>query len=79
MQATQQPTYYIGVKIIQAEPMTLGGYNSFRGWTIPENEDPKRRGYLVRYPDGYVSWSPKEIFEAAYFPMGDIRPKSRSK
>ncbi len=25
-----------------------------------------RQGYKVIYPDGYISWSPKEVFEAAY-------------
>ncbi|MDP4158226.1 MAG: DUF2829 domain-containing protein [Bacillota bacterium] len=57
---------YIGTKIIEAEPINLGDYNKSRGWTIPENEDPLREGYRVIYPDGYVSWSPKEIFEEAY-------------
>lgn len=57
---------YLGVKIIEAEPMNLGDYNEFRGWKIPENENPLRDGYKVVYPDGYVSWSPKEIFEEAY-------------
>lgn len=28
-------------------------------------------GYAVKYEDGYVSWSPKEVFEKAYFPIGD--------
>ena len=57
---------YIGTKIVKAEPMKLGDYNDCRGWTIPEDEDPEREGYLVKYPDDYVSWSPKEIFEEAY-------------
>ena len=57
---------YIGTKIVKAEPMNLGDYNNYRGWTIPEDEDPDREGYLVKYPDDYVSWSPKEIFEEAY-------------
>ena len=57
---------YIGVKIIDAEPMNLGDYNQIRGWAIPMDEDPLRDGYRVVYPDGYVSWSPKEIFEEAY-------------
>ena len=26
----------------------------------------KEKGYEVRYEDGYVSWSPKAVFEAAY-------------
>lgn len=57
---------YIGVKMIEAEPMNLGSYNKFKGWTIPSDENPEREGYKVVYPDGYVSWSPKEIFEEAY-------------
>lgn len=29
-------------------------------------------GYAVKYPDGYVSWSPKAVFEAAYLAIGHI-------
>lgn len=57
---------FIGTKIIEAEPMTRGAYNVFRGWTIPENENPEDEGYLLQYPDGYISWSPKGVFEEAY-------------
>ena len=57
---------YIGVKVIDAEPMNLGEYNKFRCWTLPADEDPATEGYRVVYPDGYVSWSPKEQFEEAY-------------
>lgn len=60
---------YIGVKMLEAEPMRLGVYNHYRDWTLPANEDPDREGYLVCYPDGYESWSPREQFEAAYLPM----------
>lgn len=62
---------YIGVKIVQAMPMTLGEYNKYRGWTIPENEDPKKPGYLVRYRDDYESWSPKDPFDRGYLSMGE--------
>lgn len=42
---------YIGTKIIHAEPMEKNG----------------REGYKVVYaPDGYESWSPKDVFEEAY-------------
>lgn len=60
---------YVGTKALFAQPMTLGDYNTHRGWTIPENEDPNREGYLVQYPDGYISWSPKEVFDASYQEM----------
>jgi len=57
---------YIGTKIIEARPMNRGDYNLYRGWDIPEDENPDDTGYLVRYPDGYESWSPSKQFEAAY-------------
>lgn len=66
MADSQETNKYIGTKIIHADPMSLGDYNKFKGWTIPENEDPNREGYKVVYPDGYISWSPKEQFEEAY-------------
>lgn len=28
-----------------------------------------KEGYVVQYEDGYKSWSPKEVFEAAYKPV----------
>lgn len=56
--------------------MTRGEYNEYRGWTIPENEDPNKKGYLVEYTDGgkpcderhkgYISWSPADVFKDAY-------------
>ena len=62
---------YLGVKLIEADVITRGEYNIFRGWTIPENENPADEGYLVKYSDDYVSWSPKKVFEKAYMPLGD--------
>ena len=57
---------YIGTKIIKAKPMTRGEYNHYRGWDIPENENPEDNGYLVEYSDGYQSWSPEKQFKDAY-------------
>lgn len=62
---------FIGIKRIEAEPMTRGDYNDFRGWTIPKDENPADEGYIVKYSDGYVSWSPKQAFEEAYSKIGD--------
>lgn len=50
---------------VDAEPMTRGDYNKFRGWEIPANENPADEGYKVVYLDGYVSWCPSAQFEAA--------------
>ena len=57
---------YVGTKILEARPMNRGEYNAYRGWTIPANENPNDEGYLVKYQDGYESWSPKDIFEESY-------------
>lgn len=67
---------YIGTKMINAEAMTRAAYNELRGWELPEGESGEDEGYLVEYLDGgkpnvpshtgYVSWSPKEQFDAAY-------------
>lgn len=67
---------YIGVKLINAKPMTRQAYNDFRGWTLPADENGADNGYLVEYIDGgkgntdlyagYVSWSPADVFDRAY-------------
>lgn len=53
--------HYVGVKIVVA-------------W---EQEKDGQPGYAVKYEDGYVSWSPKATFEAAYLPMGEQNDGSR--
>lgn len=62
---------YIGIKKIEAAPMTRGAYNEYRGWKIPEDENPTDEGYIVKYADGYISWSPRTAFEEAYNKMGN--------
>lgn len=66
---------YIGTKSLLAFPMTKGDYCKLRNWNLPNNEEPGEEGYLIEYPDslsnhpdfrGYISWSPKAVFEAAY-------------
>lgn len=53
---------YLGVKLIEAEPQTKFEPIDRNGHTYPIIND----GYKVVYPDGYVSWSPKDVFEEAY-------------
>ena len=60
---------YIGTKIIEAVPaIRKGGKVYEEGWPIPKSMDPTEEGYKVRYPDGYESWSPKDVFNEAYRP-----------
>lgn len=56
---------YIGSKIIRGEPMDECTFlSSVKGQDVSNRET--RPGYKVVYPDGYTSWSPKEVFEGAY-------------
>lgn len=60
---------YIGTKLIEAEKAyRVDG----KVVTLAENKVPcgneVERGYKVRYPDGYESFSPKQVFEEAYRP-----------
>lgn len=67
---------YIGTKVVHALPMNRRDYNTLRGWELPADEDGDDEGYLVEYADGgqanvggftgYVSWSPKAVFEQSY-------------
>lgn len=54
---------YLGVKIIEAEPMTMT--KAAEELQRPF-ESGSEEGYFVKYQDGYESWSPKEVFEEAY-------------
>jgi hypothetical protein len=76
---------YIGAKIIRAEPMAEFDFLREKNphqWRRRVSSlkliDPKplpnreqRPGYKVLYPDGYVSWSPQNVFEEAYRPISD--------
>lgn len=63
-------------KQVLASPMSRGDYTLYRGWVCPADENPEDAGYLVEYldspnhnhpkHDGYISWSPKDIFESGY-------------
>lgn len=59
---------YIGTKIIEAEPAVRldGEFIQPAYFTIPKDVTTVEEGYRVRYPDGYESWSPKDVFEEAY-------------
>uniref|UniRef100_A0AAU6VZV7 Uncharacterized protein n=1 Tax=Pseudomonas phage Arace01 TaxID=3138526 RepID=A0AAU6VZV7_9VIRU len=70
------PVTYLGTKVIHAVAMTRAEYNKYRGWELPADENGDDNGYLVEYADGgapnveghpgYVSWSPRDVFEKAY-------------
>lgn len=59
----------IGIKMVDLQPMTAREAND-KGHRIGEHSF-ETEGYEVTYPDGYKSWSPKEVADAAYFPIDD--------
>lgn len=60
---------YIGTKLIEAEPMTMGeAYEKglLQAGRVPNESEKANDGYHVKYQDGYESWSPKDAFDNAY-------------
>ena len=54
----------IGVKLIKFKRMTKTEYCAIICRFVVSNEE---EGYLVKYPDGYTTWSPKTVFESTYY------------
>ena len=73
---------YIGIKRVRAVPMTLGDYGTLRSFPVIADEDQEAPGYLIEYLDGgapntdlfegYISWSPKGVFDNAYRAQGAV-------
>ena len=73
---------FIGTKSVLATPMSRAEYCEYRGWKIPDDEDPNEPVYLVEYTDGgkpnddrhdgYITMSPKEVFDNAYRQNGSL-------
>jgi hypothetical protein len=72
----EQMKLYVGTKLLKAKPMDREDYCDLRGWDLPEDENGLDEGYLVEYIDGgesnhiefdgYISWSPTDVFDKAY-------------
>jgi hypothetical protein len=85
MNSNFTPTH-IGQKLISCKAMTRKEYNDFRGWVLPENEVGvvDDAGCMVEYEPhptvkpnvdgytGYISWSPKHVFNNAYKPLTNM-------
>lgn len=63
----KQTLKYAGVKVVEAQPMTVKEAEKILGHKIDMSKHPgEKTGYLVTYQDGYQSFSPKSVFEEAY-------------
>ncbi len=54
---------YIGVKMVDAKPMTRGEYNILRGWELPADENGDDAGFLKDDGKGHIQWDPKDVFD----------------
>lgn len=59
----------IGIKMVELQPMTAREAND-KGHRIG-NHSFEEEGYEVTYPDGYKSWSPKDVADAAYYLLSE--------
>lgn len=76
---------YLGVKLVKgSKEMSRKEYCDYRGWALPSDENGEDRVYLVEYEkdenskqnhpnhEGYISMSPKDVFEKAYRPVNGL-------
>lgn len=56
----------IGIKMVELQPMTVKEAND-KGYKIGNHSFEE--GYEVTYPNGYKSWTPKDVADAAYYPL----------
>lgn len=64
---------YIGTKLIEAAPaIRKDGKVYEKTQPIPRSMEHEEDGYKVRYPDGYESFSPKQVFEGVYRPTDGL-------
>ena len=47
------------------QPMTRLEYNQFRGWVLPEGEDPNDPGYLMDF-GFHTAWWPADVVDKAF-------------
>lgn len=59
----------IGIKMVELQPMTAREAND-KGHRI-SNHSFEEEGYEVTYPNGYKSWTPKDVADAAYYPLSE--------
>lgn len=48
-----------------AQPMTRLEYNEYRGWELPDGEDPTDPGYLMNF-GSHTAWWPADVVDKAF-------------
>lgn len=66
MKRNNESKQYTCIKSVKAEPCDLSTAQTVLGRKFYKDDCDNMMGYLVEYEDGYISWSPKDVFEKGY-------------
>jgi hypothetical protein len=60
---------FIGVKFVDAKPMTRGEYHMLRNWGHHLEKCEEDEGYLFNVAEEVMTWQPKELFKKSHLPI----------
>ena len=66
MERNNESKQYTCIKSVKAEPCDLYTAQTVLGRKFYKDDCDNMMGYLVEYEDGYISWSPKSVFDKGY-------------
>lgn len=66
MEKSKEVKQYACIKSVKAEPCDLYTAQEAIGRKFYKDDSENMMGYLVEYEDGYISWSPKSVFDKGY-------------
>lgn len=66
MEKSKEVKQYACIKRVKAEPCDLYTAQEAIGRKFYKDDSENMMGYLVEYEDGYISWSPKSVFDKGY-------------
>ena len=66
MKRNNESKQYTCIKSVKADPCDLSTAQTVLGRKFYKDDCDNMMGYLVEYEDGYISWSPKDVFERGY-------------
>lgn len=66
MDKSEETRQYTCIKSVKATPCSLYTAQGLLGRKFYKDDCDNMMGYLVEYEDGYVSWSPKSVFDNGY-------------
>lgn len=66
MEIFKDAKQYTCIKSVKAKPCDLYTAQEIIGRKFYKDDCENMMGYLIEYEDGYISWSPKSVFDKGY-------------